>query len=359
MLRTVIESTFQVGKLYHGRLGQRLEQAYGAQARAVAAELALHFERGRQYGRAIRYLRQAGENASRRNAHTEATSLLTRGLELIAMLPETPERTQQELQLQMALGAALIVSKGYAGPELEHVYRRAYTLCQQLGETSHLFSTLLGLCAMHHNRAEYQQARSYAERMLHLAQHDGSPTQQVWAHLLLAQVLYQAGEIDPARKYFLYGMAFYDPQRHSPSVSDVAHDPRVHCLAQLAEVLWLLGYPAQALQYCQEALSMAQRLAHPYSRVVALATAVQVHSWRGEHQAALELAEELIAMAHAHGFPHWLAVGLIRQGRTVAAQGHPEAGIALIRQGLAALQATGAQVWLPVFFGADLPEEGF
>jgi predicted ATPase len=204
---------------------------------------------------------------------------------------------------------------------------------------------------MHHNRAEYQQARSYAERMLHLAQHDGSPTQQVWAHLLLAQVLYQAGEIDPARKYFLYGMAFYDPQRHSPSVSDVAHDPRVHCLAQLAEVLWLLGYPAQALQYCQEALSMAQRLAHPYSRVVALATAVQVHSWRGEHQAALELAEELIAMAHAHGFPHWLAVGLIRQGRTVAAQGHPEAGIALIRQGLAALQATGAQVWLPVFFG--------
>ena len=201
----------------------------------MAAELALHFERGREYDRAIVYLRQAGENANRRGAHTEAMHLLAQGQELLQKLSETPERAQQELHLQMVLGASLIVVKGYASPEVETVYRRAQVLCQQLGDTRHLFSALLGLCAVHHNRAEFQQARDLAEYMLHLEQRTGNHTHQLWAQVLLAQVLYQTGEFAPAYENFLQAMELYDPQRHSPYASDVAHDPRVHCLANLAE----------------------------------------------------------------------------------------------------------------------------
>jgi predicted ATPase len=145
-------------------------------------------------------------------------------------------------------------------------------------------------------------------------------------------------------------MALYESQRHSPTVSDITQDPRVHCLANVAEVLWLRGYPDQALQHSQEAYTVAQRLAHPYSQVVALASATLVHSWRGEHRGAVELAEALIALAREHGFPHWLAVGTIRRGVAAVAQGQPEAGIAQIRQGLAALQATGAQLGLPGYW---------
>ena len=50
----------------HKWIGEREEQAYGGQARVIAAELAVHFERGRDYRRAVRYLQQAGENAVRR-----------------------------------------------------------------------------------------------------------------------------------------------------------------------------------------------------------------------------------------------------------------------------------------------------
>jgi DNA-binding winged helix-turn-helix (wHTH) protein/predicted ATPase len=334
----------------HARLGWRLEQAYGTQTRDVAAELALHFERGWEYSRAVYHLRQAGENASRRGAHAEAMHLLTKGLELLQRLPETPERARQELQLQMALGTSLIVVKGYAGPELEKVYRRAQALCQQLGETRGLFSALLGLCALHHNRAEFRQARDLAEHMLHLAQREESSTCQLWAQVLLAQVLYQSGAFDPAHKHYMQAIALYDSQRHSPHVSDVVHDPRVHCLAMLAEVLWWRGYPAQARQRSQEVLTLAQRLAHAHSRVVALTSVVQVHSWRGEHRVVREFAEEQITLARAHGFPHWLAVGVFRRGWAVAAQGHVAAGIAQMRQGLAAFQATGAHIALLGFW---------
>jgi hypothetical protein len=69
----------------------------------VAAELAVHFERGRDYQRAVQYLQQAAENAARRNAHHEVIALVTKGLELLATLPETPARAQQELDFQLAL----------------------------------------------------------------------------------------------------------------------------------------------------------------------------------------------------------------------------------------------------------------
>ena len=55
----------------------------------------------------------------RRSAHQEAISHLTKGLELLKTLPDTPERTQQELTLQLALGGPLIAIKGYGAPEVE------------------------------------------------------------------------------------------------------------------------------------------------------------------------------------------------------------------------------------------------
>ena len=47
----------------HQRIGEREEAAYGERAREIATELAVHFERGRDYRKAVQYLQQAGENA--------------------------------------------------------------------------------------------------------------------------------------------------------------------------------------------------------------------------------------------------------------------------------------------------------
>src|SRR4029434_11296439 len=105
--------------------GEREEQGYGDRASERAAELAVHFERGRDTKRAIHYLQQAGENAVRRSAHQEAVTLLTRGLNLLKSLPVTTERAPQELTLQLTLAAALQATKGYVASEVESVYVRA------------------------------------------------------------------------------------------------------------------------------------------------------------------------------------------------------------------------------------------
>src|SRR5262245_25095048 len=141
-------------RVLHQRIGERLEAAYSKRARERAAELAMHFERGRDYPRAVRYLQRAGENATRRTAYQEALSLITKGLDLLKTLPDTAERAYQELRLQIALSTPLIVTKGYIAPELEQACRRASALCQQIGETPQLFSVVGQLQSLYLNQAK-------------------------------------------------------------------------------------------------------------------------------------------------------------------------------------------------------------
>src|SRR5262249_6352300 len=77
---------------WHLQIGVRKETGYGAQAQEIAAELAVHFEQGRDADRALRYLQYAADNALRRSAHADAITHLTKALALLTGLSETPER---------------------------------------------------------------------------------------------------------------------------------------------------------------------------------------------------------------------------------------------------------------------------
>jgi adenylate cyclase len=106
----------------HQHIGEREEQAYEQRTRKIVAELAVHFEQGRDYRKAVDYLQQAGENVVRRSAYQEAISLLSKALALLKLLPDTLECAQQELMLQVTFGPALISIKGFTAPEVECIY---------------------------------------------------------------------------------------------------------------------------------------------------------------------------------------------------------------------------------------------
>ena len=146
-------------------MAERGESIYGDRAGEIAAELAVHFEQGRDYQRAAKYLQKAADNAIRRFAYREAVGLARRGLELLLKLPDTAERAEQELCLQLTLGVPLVATEGYAAPEVGHVYLRARELCQQLGETPDISEVLWGLRSFHALRAELGTAREIAEEV--------------------------------------------------------------------------------------------------------------------------------------------------------------------------------------------------
>ena len=84
----------------HGRIGERGETIYGERVGEIAAELAVHFEQSQDFVRAVKYLLLAAENATRCSADHEAVALSKRGLELLKILPPSPEHSNQERSLQ-------------------------------------------------------------------------------------------------------------------------------------------------------------------------------------------------------------------------------------------------------------------
>jgi hypothetical protein len=112
-------------------------------------------------------------------------------------------------------------------------------------------------------------------------------------------------------------------------------------LSRLAQVLWELGYPDQALQRSQEALTLARELARPFNLATALIFAAELHQYRREAQMAYEQAEAALVLSREQGFALRLAQATILRGWALVEQGQGEGGIAQIRQGLAAFRATG------------------
>jgi DNA-binding winged helix-turn-helix (wHTH) protein/predicted ATPase len=331
----------------HQRIGAREEVGYGTQAGTMAAELAVHFVQGRDYPRAVQYLRQAGENAIQRSAYLEAISHFTTGIELLTTLPETPERTQQALTLSIALGAALQVTKGHAAPEVEHAYTQAYALCQQVGKTPALVPVLLGLWRFYVVRAQLQRARELGDTLLRLAHWADDPALAVLAHYTLGVTWFYLGALSAARRHLEEGIGRYTRDQRHALVFRMGIDPGVGCRSFDAMTLWLLGYPAQALAHIHEALALAHELSHPYSLGWAQCAAAFVAQFRRDVLAAHAQAEATVALATEHGFSDWVAWGTSVRGWALAMQGQGEEGITQLRQGIVAFQAGGSGLNVP------------
>jgi predicted ATPase len=130
---------------YHQRTAQVVEARFPEICETQPELLAHHYTVAGVPVQAIPYWQRAGQRALERWASLEAIEHLTRGLDVLKILPNTPMRIQQGLDLQTTISPALMMVKGYAAPEVLHAYARARALCQQVGETPQLFQVLRGL----------------------------------------------------------------------------------------------------------------------------------------------------------------------------------------------------------------------
>ncbi|RMF83788.1 MAG: hypothetical protein D6736_20715, partial [Nitrospinota bacterium] len=345
---------------YHQRIAQVLEERF-PETREIHPELlAHHYTEAGIWDKALACWQSAGQRAIERSAHLEAIGHLRKGLEILSRLPDTAERTLQELSLHIALGIPLIATRGYAAPEVEQVYARAHELCRQLKEVPHLFPALRGLWGFYNVRAELRIARELGEQLLVLAQQTQDPTLLLDAHRILGNTLFWCGDLPTARTHLEQGLKLYDPQQHRVHAFRTGLDPGVACLGFAAVTLWLLGYPDQALEKSQKALTLAQTLSHPFTLAYALNLAAILSQLRGEREKMQEQAESMISLSREQGFPFWEAVGMIYLGWTLAEQGKGEEGLAHMQQGLAAYRSLGATLGLPSFLAllAEVYGEG-
>jgi predicted ATPase/DNA-binding winged helix-turn-helix (wHTH) protein len=329
----------------HAGVGNAIEALCREHVDEIAAALAVHFEEGGDHEKAVTYLQQAAENAARRSANQEAATLARRGLQLLARLPETPERAHRMLGLQMTLGSAVIATNGYSAPEVEQVFSAARDQCRLLGETPALFRALWGLGRFYLVRTPLETAREFGEGMLQFAERAQDCDFLLQAHNALGAPLFHLGEFEQALTHFEQGIALYEPERHRSHAYLYVQDPKVVCLARGSLTLWCLGRPNQALEWARQAITWARYLSHPFSEAFALNFGATLHEFRQEWQAAETQAAAAIALTTQQGFSLFSIMGTLVRGGALSELEEGDAGRSMIAESANASETAGAQLF--------------
>lgn len=333
----------------HRAVGQRLEAGHGSEASELAVELAEHFAQGRDDRRAVRYHRLAGETALRRHAAQTAHAHLRRGLELLTRWPQDAERVHEELQLQIALGAALVATEGFGSRAVAYAYGRAHALCRQFPSTLTLLPVVCGLWNYFLSRADFQQVQMLAGELSALIDRATTSEYLLPAHNAVGQTHLFMGE--PARALVhvdtgrLGNNAFAPPHL----ITQYGEDPVVVCDMYAALANWLLGYPDRALQRIGAGLGRARGLAQPFGVAQILWASALVAQGRGDSAGVQSQARDLIDLCVREGIALWLAGGRVLWGWALAEQGKSAVGIVSIQQGLDDWDATGAALIRPYY----------
>jgi predicted ATPase len=196
---------------YHQQVAQLLEAQFPDIVAAEPELLAHHDTEAGYHAQAVGYWQQAGTRALQRSVNVETIAQVQRGRELLTMLPDTPQRSQHELDLLTALGPALMAIKGYAAPEVAQTYTRARALCQQIGETPEHFPVLWNLWVFYLVRAEPQVAMELGAQCFQLAQRVQDASLLLEAHLALGASSFYLGKPALACTHLEHTMALHDP----------------------------------------------------------------------------------------------------------------------------------------------------
>lgn len=329
----------------HHQIGSRLEQGHRGHEDAIAAEFAMHFREARDAPRALHYLQLAAQHSLMRSAHREAIGHLTSALGMLRRLPEFLERAHRERDLLALLAPALVITKGFADPEAEQAFRRAYELSTQLDGSSAHFPIVFGLAVMLEIRGQYPKAQQLMERHLAVQERcSGFPPE---ARDLLACSRFHQGYFEDALDHGEKGAQAYSPDHHSVISAALGEDPGIDCHTWAALSLWFLGYPDRALAEGRLAVSLANDPSRLYSLANAQSQMALLYQLRQEAAETLEWANQTILLASRHGYPYRSAVGQVLRGWALARLGEREEGTRALQEGMNGCAAVGAEIDRP------------
>ena len=331
----------------HRQLGERLEAAYGAQARMIAAELSVHFEMGRDYRRAIQYNEYSAQTALQRYAAQEALTHLETGLALLRHLADAPERATLELRLQTSLTVPLMLTKGAVAPETERAYTRARDLCLQVGATPELFPVLYGMARFAAVRGDMAVARELGTQLLQQATQADDVDFRIEAHAAFGASLLHCGEFTLAKEQFDQGLSLYDSQQHHTLAFQYGDDPGLVCHLYMAWLQWLLGYPDQAQSCYQNVHALVATHPYPLSVIGDRFGAAILSQFLRDQGAVQHWADSLEESAGEQELPYWVARARIVRGWKLALSSKADEradGLEQLRHGLTDYQQTQAKL---------------
>jgi predicted ATPase len=336
----------------HRHVAEVMEARFPQSSEMQPELLAQHFTAAGVMEKAVTYWLRAGQRSHERFANVEAISHLTKGLELLGTLDETPERDARELELLGPLSTAYIAARGYASPEVKPVVHRARTLAERTGQTPQAFAMLRGHFAYHIVRGEFRLCTDLADHAVQFGERLRDPGILMEALFLKGLTQLYRGDFAGAHETCALALAKYDDRARTAFwAARTGEDSGVTHRCYQALAAWHLGFPDRAIALNREARELARSLNHPFS----LEYALHHTGWLHQHcrlgaqtQAA---GEEEMRIAADQGFLFWHASGTLYSAAGQLLRGRLEDGLQMLQKGLDDYRATGAILGVTYYLG--------
>lgn len=266
-------------RLWHRRIGERLETGYAADTDPIAAELAVHFDACHQYPKATAYYVDAGERAARRFGLSSALRHFARARELVSRLPTGDERDVLELRVLRNVAPVSLVAQWDAHHELVPTLVRAAELATRLRDDRSLATVLSALQTCHLRSGELDEVAKTAHEAREVASRLGDAALLTEAAGWESAVSFHAGRLLEARDRLDELESTFERERLDGrgTRSEILQHPEVTARWRRAAIAWMLGYPDDALARARSALSLAQSFGDTNSTANAWLALVLLH----------------------------------------------------------------------------------
>jgi hypothetical protein len=240
----------------------------------------------------VQYLTLAGKQALNRSAFAEAQAQLQKGLEWIKALRESLERDARELDLMSALAQVLFVKRGFSAPETRAAAERVRDLAEKSGNLAQLVVQVFGIWRVFGVSGDYLTGALLVDRILYLAQREGSPTSLAFAHHAQLTTRLHRGDLVGVEEHFRHWSRFREAAgyRQVPGTSVFPIG-----LASLGALI--LGHVDSARERMAQLIAFARDSKNPFDLAFARYFESWLYRFLREPQRAEAAATQALALS--------------------------------------------------------------
>jgi predicted ATPase/class 3 adenylate cyclase len=347
--------------LLHARTGVAVEALYAGHLEDHLSELARHYSRSSNTVKALEFLRRAGEQAVNRSAYQEAFSQLNDALRMSEKLEPGKARDSQELAIRMALAVPILVISGFTSESARVNLERARSLCGGMHNPMTTVRILTHLRSFYFVRGELRIAAELGQEALIAANRHPNHITTYVAGFGSAVVAAWTGKLRSAREHIERALAV--PETMLSSVSP----PLTAGVGAHIYILWMLGYPDQAIREQKRLQRVLERETRLFVRATSIAQSLLTKcDFLRDYRGARQEAETMLLITRENGFPTILPNILVRFGRIQVEEGNLTGGIETILEGRRIYKADDGKlmyaysccVLAEAYLRAQLPSEG-
>ena len=278
----------------HRQAGERLLRHYGRRAPQIATQLAMHFEQGRDFARAVEYLNHAGDHAAKLYGYAEAERHYSHALSLVEKLPE---------ELQPEHLTTLYHKRGTVNHALSDFVQAARDFTAMLDQARALDSLELQATALNaltmtlyfSHRLDETIAR--AHEALEVAERAGNEKLRIDTMFLIGLKHLCYGELKEGRKIVDEVVATARKLNHKPALCSG--------LAWRACLHFFQSEYALAVKLATEARRLASELRDGFMLLTSMFFLGLSQGNQGKMSAALETLNEAMSKARGNGDLFW------------------------------------------------------